>query len=128
MQIERKTDAAARVVVLTVSGDLGDRELASLADELANARDAGTDFSLLIDLRQADGKNVTSAGVKALAERPLVLSSESRRAVVVPSELGFGMARMYELLRQNRGGGTRAFRDYEEALRWVETGMLERRG
>ncbi len=128
MQIERKTDATARVVVLTVSGDLGNRELANLADELANARDVGTDFSLLIDLRQANGKNVTSAGVKAIAERPLVLSPESRRAVVVPSELGFGMARMYELLRQNRGGGTRAFRDYDEALRWVETGMLERRG
>jgi hypothetical protein len=124
MQIERKTDAAARVVVLRVSGTLGDRELASLADELANAGDVGTDFSFLIDLRQADGRNVTSAGVKALAGRPLVLSPESRRAVVVPSALGFGMARMYELLRQNRGGATRAFRDYDEAQRWVETGMV----
>jgi hypothetical protein len=124
MQIERKTDAAARVVVLRVSGTLGDRELASLADDLANAGDVGTDFSFLIDLRQADGRNVTSAGVKALAGRPLVLSPESRRAVVVPSALGFGMARMYELLRQNRGGATRAFRDYDEAQRWVETGMV----
>ena len=124
MHIDRKTDAATRVVVLTVSGELGNRELVSLADELANAREVEDDFSLLIDLRQADGKTVTRAGVQALVERPLVLSPESRRAVVVPSDLGFGMARMYELLRQNRGGATRVFRDYDEARRWVETGKL----
>ena len=124
MEIERKTDATTRVVVLRVSGEMGDRELVSLADELANARDVEPDFSLLIDLREVNGKSVTSAGVKALVERPMVLSPESRRAVVVPTQLGFGMARMYELLRQNRGGATRAFRDYDEAQRWVETGKL----
>ena len=124
MRFDRETDAVARVVVLKVSGDLEDRELMGLADELETAPEVGADFSFLIDLRQANGQKVTSAGVEALAERPLALSPESRRAVVVPSELGFGMARMYELLRQERGGATRVFRDYEEARRWVETGRL----
>lgn len=122
MRIERKIDPVARVVVLEVSGDLGDQELLSLADELEKAPKVPSDFSLLIDLRQAHGQNVTSAGAHALAARPLVLSLESRRAVVVPSELGFGMARMYEMLREERGGATRVFRDYDEAQRWVETG------
>jgi hypothetical protein len=114
---------AARVVVLRVSGTLGDRELAALADQLEKGPDVETDFSLLIDLREADGRKVTSAGVRALAKRRLVLSPESRRAVVVPSELGFGMARMYELLCGDRGGSTRTFRDCDEARRWVETGV-----
>ena len=122
MQIERRTDAATRVVVLRVSGDLGDRDLLSLVDEIANARDVEADFSILIDLREADGRSVTTAGVRTLAQQPLVLSQGSRRAVVVPTQLGFGMARMYELLRHDRGA-TRAFRDYDEALRWVETGV-----
>lgn len=124
MQVVRETDVARRVVVLTVSGEIGDQDLMGLADELGNAPDVEADFSLLIDLREADGRNVTSAGVEALAQRPLVLSPESRRAVVVPSQLGFGMARMYELLRQERGGSTRVFRDYDEADRWVRTGVL----
>ena len=122
MKIERKIDAAARVVTLQVNGALGDQELLSLANELEKAPEVRSDFSLLIDLRQAAGRDVTSAGVRALVARPLVLSTASRRAVVVPSDLGFGMARMYELLRGDQGGATRVFRDYEEARRWVETG------
>jgi hypothetical protein len=124
MRTERETDAVARVVVLKVSGDVGDRELLDLADELEKAPDVEADFSFLIDLRQANGRNVTSAGVQALAQRPLVFSPESRRAVLVPSELGFGMARMYELLRQEGGGATHVFRDYDAAHRWVRTGVL----
>jgi hypothetical protein len=123
VKIERNVDAAAGVVTLRVSGALGDPELLSLAAELESAPDVGSEFSLLIDLRQASGRDVTSAGVRALVARPLVLSAASRRAVVVPSDLGFGMARMYEMLRGDRGGATRVFRDYEEARRWVETGV-----
>jgi hypothetical protein len=119
MQVERRIDSAARVVVLEVSGDLGDRDLLSLADELEKDPEVEADFSLLIDLRRAIGQGVTSAGVRKLVARPLVLSPESRRAVVVPSDLGFGMARMYEMLREDRGGAVRVFRDYEEARRWV---------
>jgi hypothetical protein len=99
MQIERETDAVARVVVVRVSGDVGDRELLGLADDMKQVPEVEADFSFLIDLRQANGENVTSAGLAAIAQRPLVFSPESRRAAVVPSELGFGMARMYELQR-----------------------------
>jgi hypothetical protein len=119
MHIERTIDPAARVVILTVSGDIGDSELLRLADELAETPEVESDFALLIDLRQARGAKVSTAGVYRLVERGLVLSPGSRRAVVVPTNLGFGMARMYEMLRKNRGGSPRVFRDYDEALRWV---------
>lgn len=116
MQVDRMIDSAARVVTLTVSGNLDDAGLLRLADELAETPELEPDFSLLIDLRQAKGQDVTSAGVYRLVERSLVLSVASRRAVIVPSNLGYGMARMYELLRANRGA-PRVFRDYDQALR-----------
>ena len=119
MEVERTIDPTTRVVVLTVSGEIGDAELLRLGDELAETPDLESDFALLIDLRQARGEKVTTAGVYRLVERGLVLSAESRRGVVVPTNLGFGMARMYEMLRKNRGGSPRVFRDYDEALRWV---------
>lgn len=122
VEFERKVDTEARLVVLEVVGDLGDRDLLALADELEGAPEVERDYSLLIDLREARGKSVTTAGVTALATRSLVLSPQSRRAVVVPSQLGFGMARMYGLLREQRGGAARVFLDYAEARRWVETG------
>lgn len=124
MRIVRETDAAARLVVLKVSGSVGDRELMSLAEELERAPGVEPDFSVLIDLRNADGQSVTSAGVESLSRRPLVLAPDARRAVVVPSQLGFGMARMYEILRQQKGGSTHVFRDYDQADRWVRTGAL----
>jgi hypothetical protein len=67
---------------------------------------------------------VTSAGVRRLAERPFSLAPESRRGVVVSGELSFGMARMYEALRDKLGGAIRVFRDFDEAKRWVTTGAL----
>ena len=119
VETQLKIDSSDRVVIVTVIGGLGDAELQSLGDQLEKNPEVAPDFALLIDLRQADGKSVTSPGVRALATRPLIFSAASRRAVVVPSDLGFGMARMYEMLREGRGGGMRVFRDYDEARRWV---------
>lgn len=120
MKLERKVDPVARVVILEVDGDLGDAELMSLTSAVEQAPEVAPDFSLLIDLRRANGRSVSTPGVRALATQPLVLSASARRAVVVPTDLGFGMARMYEMLREGRGGGMRVFRDYDEALRWVK--------
>jgi len=123
MQVEREIDSAARVVILKLKGRLRDQDLLSLAGELEKAPEIAPSFSLLIDLREANGREVSNTAVRALAARRLVLSSASRRAVVVPSEFGFGMARMYEILREGQGGVARAFRDYDEAGRWVATGV-----
>jgi hypothetical protein len=62
--------------------------------------------------------------VRALAKRPFALLPASRRGIVVPSDLGYGMARVYEALRNAQGGAIRVFRDYEQAERWVATGEL----
>ena len=124
MQVDKQVNAADRVVILSVSGELGDSDLLSLAIDIENDPEVKPDFSMLVDVRRADVRNVTSAGVRALADRPLALSPASRRGIVVPSELGFGMARVYEALRNAESGAIRVFRDYEEAQRWVATGAL----
>jgi hypothetical protein len=122
-EVERTIDAAARLLILTVSGKLEDGDLLSLTEYVANVPGITPDFSFLIDLRQADGTTVTPVGVRLLARQRLVLSPESRRAVVVPTDLGYGMARMYEILRERRGGATVVLRDYDDAERWVRTGV-----
>jgi hypothetical protein len=118
VRVQRQIDPRKRVVTLRVSGELDDSGLLRLADELRKDPEVQPDFSLLIDLTGASGRQVTSGGVRTLVSEPLVLSPTSRRAVVVPSDLGYGMARMYELQRE-KGGATRVFRDFDEALRWV---------
>ena len=116
---QRTVEAQERLVIVTVSGELDDPGLLRLADEVASAEEASPDYALLVDLRAAIGGQVTPAGVRALVDHPLILSPRSRRAVVVPTNLGFGLARMYEMLREDRGGAPRAFREFDEARRWV---------
>lgn len=118
MQVEREIDSVARVLILRVSGEVADGDLLGLGDRIASTPGLTPDFSLLIDLREADGHQVSSNGVRVLAAGPILLSPTSRRAVVVPTQLGFGLARMYEMLREGQGT-VRAFRDYAEARRWV---------
>jgi hypothetical protein len=119
MRVSREIDRENRVVVLGVSGPLDDDGLLQLVSQLRSDPEVKPDYALLIDLSQANGAAVTSLGVRALSAQPLVLSPSSRRAVVVPSDLGFGMARMYEMLRDERAGVVRPFRDLAEARRWV---------
>lgn len=125
MHVNREIDAGDRVVILRVSGELGDEGLRSLAAELRSAPEVKPDFGLLIDLRNAVGRSVTTEGVRALARQSLVLSPDSRRAVVVPSDLGYGMGRMYQMLREGRGGEMSVFRDFDEARRWVSQSRRE---
>jgi hypothetical protein len=124
MQVDKRVTAADRVLTLNLSGEIRDEDMLSLAIDIENDPEVKPDFSMLLDVRRADVRSVTSAGVRRLAERPFALAPESRRGVVVPDELSFGMARMYEALRDKLGGAIRVFRDFDEAKRWVTTGAL----
>jgi len=118
--IDHEIDHTHRTIRITISGEMSDQELLGVADVIERMPGISPDFSILFDLRSATGRKITSEGVRVAAGRPLVLSPESRRGIVVPSMLGFGMARMYQLFRGE--SATRVFMDYDKARRWVETG------
>ena len=120
MTIDHEIDHTHRTILFTISGEMTDHELLGVAELIERMPGISPDFSILFDLRSATGQKVTSEGVRVAASRPLILSPESRRAIVVPSMLGFGMARMYQLFRGENT--TRVFMDYDKARRWVDTG------
>jgi hypothetical protein len=120
MTIDHEIDHTHRTIFVTISGEMTDHELLGVADLIERMPGITPDFSILFDLRSALGQQITSEGVRVAASRPLILSPESRRAIVVPSMLGFGMARMYQLFRGENT--TRVFMDYDKARRWVDTG------
>ena len=119
MRVHREIDPVHRVVTLGVSGELDDEGLLSLAAELRKDPEVNPDFAFLIDLRETSGKAVTTDGVRALIAQPLVLSPRIQTRGRRAQRPGYGMARMYEMLREDRGGSARAFRDFDEAPRWV---------
>jgi hypothetical protein len=97
----------------------------TLADGLAHqemlAQDPDFDpsFSQIMDFTRIAQFDLEASGVRRLAQRTL-FSPGSRRAIIVSTDLVYGFARMYEILRENYGdNGIRVFRDLDEALEWI---------
>ena len=120
MNVDQQIDHERRLVIFTITGRLTDAGLLGIADVLESNSAISKDFGWLIDLRLSDGIRITADGVSQMATRRLALDASSRRAVVVPRGLGYGMARMYQMLR--REGAPRVFTDYDDAYRWAVTG------
>jgi len=122
MALTYTIDAAQKNIRIIATGELSPEELVDLHHRFAGSPEVRPDFSILFDLRQARGEGFTTEGVRTLAALPTILDPASRRAVVVRSDLGFGVARMYGLRRGDRITAFEVFRDLEEAERWIERG------
>ena len=78
----------------------------------------------LVDLSDADMRQVTAQGLAAVAEALGNYFEESgisnvRTAVFSPKDLPFGMGRIYEAYAEKSPESVQVFRDRDEALRWL---------
>jgi hypothetical protein len=103
----------------TAAGVLTKADVIGHQDQLLKDPDFDPSFSQLSDLSHVTGFDVTGADMREMTERT-IFSSESRRAVIVSSELAYGLSRMFEIFRESKGErGIRVFRKLEDALDWV---------
>lgn len=117
-------DSARQIVLSTLTGTVSIADLRTHMDELA--RDPGfvPTYRHLWDLRGATKGALTAADLRSLlGQGPW--SKETRRAFVCDSELSFGMARMAQLLTDERPSEIRVFRDLSEALDWLEVDHVD---
>jgi len=114
-----KIDKARRLVLSEGSGLLTMPDLLAHQDKLAGDPDFSADYSQLYDLTQVTDVELTPNDLRRLAQRSLFLPN-ARRAIVVSSDVVFGLSRMFEMFRESLGEtGIRVFRDHAEALTWV---------
>jgi|SRR5271169_6305144 len=114
-----KIDKERRLVMSTAAGVFTIDEALAHQEKLLKDPDFDPSFSQLWDLTQVTKWEITSADMRRLAQRTL-FSSDSRRACVAISDVAFGYARMFEMLRENAGEtGIEIFRDLDGALDWV---------
>ena len=116
-----KIDRENRLVMTTAYGTV------TLADALAHQekirRDPDFDpsFSQLLDVTHVTKLEITSENVRLLAQSSS-FSQTSRRALLVSNDAAYGLARMFEILRESAGDtGIEVFRSLDEALEWVLT-------
>ena len=124
MALTYEINAEQKNIRVTATGEISPEELVDLHHRFAATPGVQADFSILFDLRQAQVRadSFTTDGVRALAALPTILDPASRRAVVVRTDFGFGIARMYGLRRGDRMTAFEVFRDLGEAERWIAQG------
>ena len=75
-------------------------------------------FSQLIDLRAVTKFQVTTEEIRSLTN-VTVFDQGVRRAIVAPSDLSFGLARMYQSFAIDLGHEIEVFRDFYAACEWL---------
>jgi hypothetical protein len=112
--VDYRFDEAQRLLTVTLSGVIR-------ADDFHTTMPDVPEGSIeLLDMSEAVSTEVTGPEIRKLAERDLTGPDRiTRMAIVATTELGFGLARMYQTLSDSMGTEVRVFRDRGEARRWL---------
>jgi hypothetical protein len=118
MPFSLEIDRTARLVRVSLSGTVSDEDVLAADDELRAAQ-FDPDFDELIDFSDAQDAGLTSQSIRELAGRNPVFGAGSRRAIVVRSDLGYGLARMFQARRGEAAGEIQIFRSLAHAQHWL---------
>ena len=120
-QITSETFKDKDLTVLKVSGELTAGQLINSLEEFYRS-----DFTsrLLWDFSETDLRAATREHIEevlAVAKRYAPLRKDGRTAILAPNTLDYGIARMYEIISENKGHPVShsVFRDRDEAMRWL---------
>jgi len=115
-------DKERRIVFSSGTGALTREDILDHQDRLLSDPDFDPTFSQFIDFTGVTDFKMGPDDVLFLAERN-VFSPKSRRALLVGSDLLYGFARMFEMVRDAKGEtGIRVFRNRDGALAWAFKG------
>ena len=112
-------DVARKVVFSQGVGRLTDVDILDHQRQLAQDPAFDPTYRQLWDCSAVTEGTVTAAGIRVLAERSVFLPG-TRRAIVSPRTAGYGLARMFQTLRNLQGEQTAVFRDLAAARAWLE--------
>jgi hypothetical protein len=99
-------------------GILTDRELLAHARALTVDPHFASNFHQLADLREVTDVEITSATIKEMV-RLNPFWAGARRALVITNDVLFGMARMYQILKDESPDELQIFRNMDDALQWL---------
>src|SRR6056297_1543549 len=127
MPIDYEWDEKAGLISTRLWGEVTDADIDLHTQKLVKDPRLPPPLFELIDTRDAEKMNITARSLEKLAAAAGVFRekfSGHRSAIVAPTDVIFGMARMYEMLSDAAGSPIQicAFRTFEEARIWLDNG------
>ena len=124
MPLHIRVDPELEVIFVEGKGIVTDDDLLDYVHEYLG-RGGLHGYDELFDLSAADLLDVTPIGLSSVAEAAVATDSQAeptKIAILVSETLGMGLSRIYQSLREAKGGRrqTRVFRDRAECQEWLE--------
>ncbi len=130
MPLELRYDAGKGIIYVTVDGNVHVDEFDGVTKAIVSSDEYPPDTPTLWDARSVHVKIDAGSGQAKGSEKQFLLDMIAMRkrypergnaklAIVVPSDFGFGMSRMYELLSGGLPQSIMVFRDFAEAEQWL---------
>ncbi|MFI5214341.1 MAG: hypothetical protein ACHQU8_07375 [Gemmatimonadales bacterium] len=120
-------DESRSIVLSRGWGVTTDRQLLAHVRALAADPRFRPRFNQFGDFRDTTRADISRAGIRQASElNPF--GAGSRRAMVVGSDVVYGMIRMYQMTRSERGDELEVFRDADQAFEWIGIASADRAG
>jgi hypothetical protein len=117
-----KIDKEQRLVTSSAWGVVTRDDVFSHQEKITADPDFVPTYSQLLDFTRTTELKFSAADVQAFAVKR-IFAPNAKRAIVVPDGELFGLARMFEILRDAKGDeGIRVFTKMEEAREWLGVG------
>jgi len=122
MGIDLRIDSDAGILYTTLRGAVTVNEIVDAFNRLFKSPDFRPGLSGLADTRESQFSS-SQSDVRRLAD--LMIENRdrigpSRTAIVVDSDIDYGMARMYEVFAEQSMTETRVFKDIDQAMIWLK--------
>jgi hypothetical protein len=102
MPVTVEIDRAAKVIFSTFQGEINEVDFRSAVGAMSTQPGFDPTFSHIVDFSNVTAANVSAEFVRNLAQRPPIFSREARQVIVAPQDHVFGLARMAQILREQR--------------------------
>jgi len=107
-------------VTTTAWGTIVRQEIIDHRRKLAADPDFSPTYATIADFTRVTKLEITAADVQTFAAKN-IFAPNARRAILVADSEAFGLARMFEILRDAQGEeGIRVFQKIEDAREWVQ--------
>jgi hypothetical protein len=119
MPLSYEIDDQNKLLICNASGFVTLNEVIAYKQQLLNDPGFDSTYSQLVDLTRVTGTELTADQIRMQADTS-IFSRGVRHALVGSSQLVFGFARMFEIVRGLRGeNNIRVFRNRLKALAWL---------